>query len=111
MDNPSIALSFETSLEYVLRESGVHGRLTVGRVERIGREQLNVYDEHGALLDYLSGTALRTWCVIDVRGVPLEGWSVIQPLDRGQVGSQAQCCKHVYSMVLSGEPFVYFWRI
>jgi hypothetical protein len=75
-----ITLSPEKSLVYVLRESGCHGHLTGGEVERIGISSIRIYDHHGRAFDYLSD-GLRTWSVIDACGVPLPGWSAIAPED------------------------------
>ena len=49
-------LSPVTSLVYIMRQSGVHGRLTEGSVERTESGGLNVYDEDGAwtLLHFLT---------------------------------------------------------
>lgn len=80
MDNPSYPLSIEAPLSYVLRLSGCHGRITTGRIER-SVEGLNVYDAQGSLFEYLCGNALRSWCVIDPMGVPVSGWSHIEPED------------------------------
>lgn len=64
MPNPSLILSIELFLVYVLRASGVHGRMTSGRVERIGPNSINVYDERDAWIEYFSGEALRRWCIL-----------------------------------------------
>jgi hypothetical protein len=77
-----LSLSSEVSLVYVLGQSGCHGRLTAGTVERIGPKQIRVYDAYGAPFEYLSGHALRSWCVMDVHGTPLEQWNEMLPADR-----------------------------
>jgi hypothetical protein len=87
--NPDLNLSEETYLVYVLRESGCHGRLTAGRIERIGTDQLNIYDQYGTLFEYLSGNALRTWSVIKANSLPLEDWSVVRPEDVDLIVSYA----------------------
>ena len=79
--NPGLMLSIELVLVYVLRTSGCHGMLTAGRVERIGTNGLNIYDEHGTWLEYFSGDALRSWCILNQEGMPHEDWKVVQPED------------------------------
>jgi hypothetical protein len=79
--NPSLIPSIELFLVYVLRASGCHGRLTAGRVERIGPASINIYDERDAWLEYFSGDALRSWCVLDQHGMPHEDWEAVQPED------------------------------
>jgi hypothetical protein len=81
-----MALSAETSLVYVLCKSGCHGRLTTGEVERTGPSTINVYDGRGELFGYLSGT-LRTWCIVDSAGTPVEGWAAIMPEDVARIRS------------------------
>lgn len=81
MHYPAITLSAETSLVYVLHESGCRGRLTAGRIERTRSGALDVFDEHGERVGYLSGIALRSWCVMDAAGVPIADWSEIMPED------------------------------
>jgi hypothetical protein len=81
MDNPSINLSDEISLVYVLSESGCHGGLTVGRVERTGLEHLNVYDKHGKLFEYLSGALCKCGPSLKQDSMPLEDWSGVLPED------------------------------
>ena len=80
MDLPRIELSIETPLVYVLRRSGCRGRLTIGHVELQGLH-LNVYDQYGSLVDYVSGDALRSCCVFDNAGIPMRGWTAISPED------------------------------
>ena len=87
MPNPALILSIELFLVYVLRASGCHGRLTSGRVERIGSNRLNIFDEHGTWLEYFSGDALRSWCVLNGHGIPHEDWKAVQPEDVDHVVS------------------------
>ena len=89
MPNPSLILSIELSLVYVLRASGVRGRMTAGRVERIGSNIINIYDERDAWLEYFSGDALRSWCVLNQQGTPHEDWKAVQPEDVDHVVSCA----------------------
>ena len=89
MDTLGLTLSPETSLVYVLRESGVLGRLTSGRVEKDGPGRVNVYHAHGALFNYLSGTALRSWCVVNIHGMPLPDWNAVLTEDIGRVVAYA----------------------
>jgi hypothetical protein len=74
----------------VLHESGCRGRLTSGRIERVGKRGLNVYDTYGNLFEYLSGDALRSWCVFNDRGLPVEDWCNILPGDMEEVVSYAR---------------------
>ena len=82
----SIVLSDEVALLYVLNRSGCVGQLTIGRIERVGPSQLKVYDKYGAVFEYVSGANLRSWCVFRPGGIPLEGWSEIQPEDLQKIG-------------------------
>lgn len=89
MPNASLILSIELFLVYVLRASGCHGRLTAGKVERIGPASINIYDERDAWLEYSSGDALRSWCVLNQDGIPHEDWKAVQPEDLDHVASCA----------------------
>jgi len=80
-------LSDETVLMYVLAHSGCVGHLTAGRVERVGLSQLKVYDQYGAVFEYVSGANLRSWCVFGPDGNPIDGWSQIHPQDAQRFGS------------------------
>jgi hypothetical protein len=73
-------LSDNTVLVYVLKGSGVRGHLTSGRIERRA-EALDVFDAQGERVDYLSGRRIRSWCVVDARGQPVDGWREILPED------------------------------
>jgi hypothetical protein len=88
--NPTIVLSAEISLVYVLHSSGCHGRLTGGRIERVGATGLRVYNAYDSLFEYLSGNALRSWCVIDLHGKPMAGWNAVLPQDMYIVVSYAE---------------------
>jgi hypothetical protein len=81
MPNPRLLLSNECFLVYILRDSGVRGHTTSGIVERISTNRINVYDSHGALLEYFSGDALRSWCVVDLKDKPVDAWLHIAPED------------------------------
>jgi hypothetical protein len=83
-------LSPEKVLVYVLAESGVRGHLTAGRIERGvqgsgGAGGLDVFDAQGNRIDYLSGRRIRSWCLVDTLGRPLDGdkdgWREILPED------------------------------
>ena len=89
MPNPSLILSIELFLVYVLRASGCHGRMTAGRLERIGPKSINTFDEHGTWLEYFSGDRLRSWCVLNERGMPHEDWKAMQLEDVDHVVSSA----------------------
>lgn len=88
MPYPTLLLSVEVLLVYVLRVSGCHGRMTTGRIERTGPDQINVYDQHGTWLEYFSGDALRSWCVLHQNGMPHEDWKAIHPDDLERI---AEC--------------------
>lgn len=55
--------------------------MTSGRIERVGKGEVMVYDRLGELLEYFSGTALRSWCVVDAFGRSVEGWNAVLPGD------------------------------
>jgi len=86
---PRIALSIEKSLVYVLRENGCRGHLTSGEVERTGVSTIRIYGRNGEPFDYISD-GLRTWCVIDACGIPVLGWSSIEPADMACVISYSR---------------------
>jgi hypothetical protein len=79
--NPRLSLSNENFLVYIMRSSGVRGRVTSGSIEKLRANRINVYDVYGALLEYFSGDALRSWCVLDLENRPLDGWHDIAPED------------------------------
>ena len=78
----SLVLSDDVVMVYVLRDSGCVGRFTSGRVERTG-SGLNFYDRRGDLVEYFSGTRIRSWCVFG----PLEGWCEVTPEDLPRIFS------------------------
>ena len=65
--------------------SGVAGRLTHGRVERDGQHVI-VY-QGGRKNEYISGTRLRSWCVLGPDGSPVREWCHVLPEDRHLLGS------------------------
>jgi hypothetical protein len=77
-------LSERAVLVYILKESGVRGHLTSGRIERHAGT-LEVFDARGDRLDYLSGKRIRSWCVVDARGQPMDGWQEILPGDISKI--------------------------
>lgn len=79
-----MVLSESVVLVYVLKESGVRGHLTAGRIERRGRT-LDVFNARGERVEYLSGQRIRSWCVVDVRGQPLDGWQDMRPEDVSKI--------------------------
>lgn len=81
-------LSDDAALLFVLR-SGVQGRLTVGKVEHDVDTLVRVYDRHGDLQPYISGTRLRSWCIVGPAGQPIPSWCSILPEDRGRLLTQA----------------------
>lgn len=70
-----MTLSNSCILYYVLRESGVRGYLTEGKVALHGSQGIMVYDRYGALNEYISGEHLRSWCVMR-DGVPVPGGAI-----------------------------------
>ena len=70
-------------LVYVLHPSGLVGRLASGRISRDGFGSLAVYDRYGRAIEYLSGPAgnIRSWCVMDLAGKPVDGWSDVKSED------------------------------
>jgi hypothetical protein len=76
-----MVLSDEAVLVYFLAESGVKGRLSSGRIERRPSGGLDVFDARGEPFEYLSGGRIRSWCVLDPKGMPIAGWQEIQPED------------------------------
>lgn len=80
-------LSSNCILFYVLRESGVQGRLTEGKVALDERDGVIVYDRFGTQNEYISGDRLRSWSVIR-NGVPVPGWSHIMPEDATRLTDQ-----------------------
>ena len=81
----TIILSDEIVLIYVLRQSGLQGRLTSGRIERCGSGMLNIFDRYGSWLEYFSGDRLRSWCIFGVNGTPMDGWRRVRPEDRSTI--------------------------
>ena len=78
-----MTLSTDCVLRYVLLSSGVVGHLVSGRVEHEA-EGLMIYDTLGRLNEYISGSNLRSWCVIRA-GVALPEWSHILPEDSARL--------------------------
>jgi hypothetical protein len=76
-----MVLSDNTVFVYVLKESGVRGHLSSGKIERPGTGALDVFDARGDRIDYLSGTRIRSWCLVNAQGQPVDGWREILPED------------------------------
>lgn len=83
----SMVLSPDLTLVYVLRPSGLVGRLASGRVARRQAGELLVYDAYGRIIEYLSepGGKVRSWCLLGPTGKPLDGWSQVLEPDRPKV--------------------------
>jgi hypothetical protein len=83
----SMVLSRDLTLVYVLRPSGLVGRLASGRVARRQAGELLVYDAYGRIIEYLSepGGKVRSWCLLGPTGKPLDGWSQVLEPDRAKV--------------------------
>jgi hypothetical protein len=81
---PSLTLSDDFVMIYIMRDSGCMGRFTSGRVERTGSAGLNFYDRDGAFVEYFSGTRIRSWCVFG----PLERWCEVTPEDLPRIFSR-----------------------
>ena len=77
-----LCLSSNLILVYVLRHSGLVGRLDSGRVRRNGG--LTVFDRYGRNIEYLSAAAgnVRSWSVLTPDGTSVDGWSDVQDEDR-----------------------------
>jgi hypothetical protein len=82
-----MVLSPELTFVYVLRPSGLVGRLASGRVARHQAGELRVYDAYGRVIEYLSepGGKVRSWCLLGPAGKPLDGWSQVLEHDRAKV--------------------------
>jgi hypothetical protein len=82
-----LVLSPELTLVYVLRPSGLVGRLASGRVSRRETGQLVVYDAYGRIVEYLTepGGKVRSWCLLGPAGKPVDGWSQVLDQDRIRV--------------------------
>jgi hypothetical protein len=81
----SVVLSDEVVLYYVLRDSGILGRLTSGQIVRRGPDSLAVFDHLGTELEYFSGERLRSWCVFGPDGTALNGWRKVLAQDLSKV--------------------------
>lgn len=82
-----LVLSHELVLVYVLRPSGVVGRLVFGWVSRGESGALVVYDRYGKIIEYLSGpeSRVRSWCLMNSTGEPVQDWCELRPEDREKV--------------------------
>jgi hypothetical protein len=82
-----LALSPDLMLVYVLRPSGLVGRIASGRVSRNESGGLVVYDAYGRIVEYLSepGGKVRSWCLLGPTGKPVDGWSRVLDQDRTRV--------------------------
>jgi hypothetical protein len=56
--------------------------IEAGKVERDGTGGLRVRDERGALVEELSGAKIRSWCIVAVDGVLIDGDMVPGDYDR-----------------------------
>ena len=75
-------LSYDAMLVYVLH-SGCVGHLTTGRVEQSADEGLQVYSPFvSEINEYISGSRLRSWCVMGRDGKALPGWCSVRPEDQ-----------------------------
>ena len=82
-----MVLSPDLTLVYVLRPSGLVGRLASGRVSRRESGELVVYDPYGRTIEYLSepGGKVQSWCLLGPTGKPVEGWSKVLDHDQALV--------------------------
>jgi hypothetical protein len=80
-----MVLSERAVLLYILAESGVRGHLTSGRIELDPFGELDVFDAQGDRFEYLSGSRLRSWCVVGLEGNPMDGWQKILPQDIAKI--------------------------
>ncbi len=77
-------LSFTAILVYVLH-SGCVGRLNMGHIERDGKGGVNVFGPERTINEYISGTNLRSWCVVGMDRRPITGWCSVLPEDRSLI--------------------------
>ena len=86
MDLPGgLQLAPERTLVYVLH-TGVTGRLQSGRIERDPGGLLLVYTQAPTRLNaYISGTNLRSWCVVGPGRQPLPGWCNVTAEDHDRL--------------------------
>ena len=82
-----MTLSQTAVLVFVLRRTGVLGELRSGRIERDASIGLAVYNgSTGEINGYISGSNLRSWCVLGIDGKPMPGWQHIESdADRRQI--------------------------
>ncbi len=81
-----IELSHDAILVFVLW-NGCLGKLRNGRIERSGPRHLDVYSpDRDTLNEYVSGPKLRSWCVVNLDGIPIGDWYCIAPEDRARLG-------------------------
>jgi hypothetical protein len=85
---PSLVLSDDLAMVYVLRDSCCVGRFTSGRIERTRSGGLNFYDRGGDLVEYFSGTKIRSWCVFGPDGRQVDGWYEATPEDSLRIFSR-----------------------
>jgi hypothetical protein len=85
---PNLLLSDDLVMVYVMRTSGCVGLFTSGRVERTGPSGVNVYNRYGEILDYFSGTRIRSWCVFRPDDERIEGWCEVAPEDSSRIFSR-----------------------
>src|SRR5258708_2878593 len=81
-------LSAGFTFAYVLHGSGCagrlcagRGRLCAGRIERHDSHGVRLYNAEGEFIEYISGSNLRSWCVLGPLGDSLEEWSHVLPQD------------------------------
>ena len=61
-------------LKYIMRGANQPVQsIDCGAVERDGRGGLRVRDEHGTLIQELSGTRIRSWCIVGADGASIDG--------------------------------------
>ena len=87
-NTPSLPLSDDLVMVYIMRDSGCMGRFTSGRIERAGPTGVSVYDRNGAFVEYFSGTRTRSWCVFGPDGQRVEGWCEVTPEDSPRIFSR-----------------------
>ena len=82
---PNLLLSDDLVMVYVMRTSGCMGRFTSGRVERTGPSGVNVYNRYDEIIEYFSGTRIRSWCVFGPDDERIEGWCEVAPEDSSRI--------------------------
>ena len=76
------------ALKYILRApaNDAVNSIDIGTVERDGRGGLRVRNEHGTLIQELSGTRIRSWCIVGPDYVSIDGDVIPGDYERFRLG-------------------------